>query len=169
MRSYGLAVAIGVLSLGACGGRENKPADATLVAVDTSHRESRMPLKQISTDKAPSAIGPYSQGIIANGFLFTAGQIALDPVAGKIVEGGIVEQTERVMQNLQEVLRAGGASWGDVVKTTVYLHDLSHFPTVNEIYGKWLGDARPARSTVQVPGLPRGALVEIDAVAVVSK
>jgi len=126
-----------------------------------------MALKQITTKKAPSAIGPYSQGIVANGFLFTAGQIALDPVAGKIVEGGIVEQTERVMQNLQEVLSAGGASWGDVVKTTVYLHDLANFPTVNEIYGKWLGDARPARSTVQVPGLPRGALVEIDAVAVV--
>jgi 2-iminobutanoate/2-iminopropanoate deaminase len=105
---------------------------------------------------------------VANGFLFTAGQIALDPVAGKIVEGGIVDQTERVMQNLQEVLKAAGATWDDVVKTTVYLHDLSHFPTVNEIYGRWLGKARPARSTVQVPGLPRGALVEIDAVAVVS-
>jgi 2-iminobutanoate/2-iminopropanoate deaminase len=127
-----------------------------------------MPLKQISTNKAPSAIGPYSQGIVANGFLFTAGQIALDPVGGKIVEGGIVEQTERVMLNLQEVLKAAGASWGDVVKTTVYLNDLSHFPTVNEIYGKWLGDARPARSTVQVPALPRGALVEIDAIAVVA-
>jgi 2-iminobutanoate/2-iminopropanoate deaminase len=127
-----------------------------------------MTLKQISTEKAPSAIGPYSQGVIANGFLFTAGQIALDPVAGKIVAGGIVEQTERVMENLHAVLRAGGVSWKDVVKTTVYLHDLSHFPTVNEIYGKWLGDARPARSTVQVPGLPRGALVEIDAIAVVA-
>lgn len=127
-----------------------------------------MPLKQINTKQAPAAIGPYSQAIVANGFVFTAGQIPLDPVAGKIVEGGIVEQTERVMQNLQEVLRAAGVSWGDVVKTTVYLHDLSHFPTVNEIYGKWLGDARPARSTVQVPGLPRGALVEIDAVALVS-
>jgi 2-iminobutanoate/2-iminopropanoate deaminase len=127
-----------------------------------------MPLKQISTTHAPSAIGPYSQGIVANGFLFTAGQIALDPVTGKIVEGGIVEQTERVMQNLQQVLQAAGVSWGDVVKTTVYLHDLSDFPIVNEIYGKWLGDARPARSTVQVPGLPRGALVEIDAVAVVA-
>lgn len=125
-----------------------------------------MPLKQISTDKAPSAIGPYSQAVIANGFLFTAGQIALDPVEGKIVPGGIVEQTERVMQNLSAVLSAAGVSWKDVVKTTVYLHDLSHFPTVNEIYGKWLGDARPARSTVQVPGLPRGALVEIDAIAV---
>jgi len=127
-----------------------------------------MALKKISTDKAPSAIGPYSQGIIANGFLFTAGQIPLDPVAGKIVEGGIVEQTERVMQNLEEVLRAAGVSWGDVVKTTVYLHDLAHFPTVNEVYGKRLGDARPARSTVQVPALPRGALVEIDAIAVVA-
>ncbi len=127
-----------------------------------------MPLKQISTTHAPSAIGPYSQGIVANGFLFTAGQIALDPVTGKIVEGGIVEQTERVMQNLQQVLQAAGVAWGDVVKATVYLHDLSDFPIVNEIYGKWLGDARPARSTVQVPGLPRGALVEIDAVAVVA-
>lgn len=128
-----------------------------------------MPLKKITTDKAPSAIGPYSQGIIANGFVFTAGQIPLDPVAGKIVEGGIVEQTDRVMESLQEVLRSAGATWNDVVKTTVYLHDLSHFPTVNEVYGKWLGDARPARSTVQVTALPRGALVEIDAVAVVSK
>ncbi|MDQ6769046.1 MAG: RidA family protein [Gemmatimonadota bacterium] len=126
-------------------------------------------MKQISTDKAPSAIGPYSQGIVANGLLFTAGQIALDPATGKIVEGGIVEQTERVMQNLQEVLRAAGAVWTDVVKTTVYLHDLSNFPTVNDIYGRWLGQARPARSTVQVPGLPRGALVEIDAIAVVGK
>ena len=128
-----------------------------------------MPVTIVHTDKAPAAIGPYSQAVIANGFLFTAGQIALDPKLGKIVDGGVVEQTERVMQNLQEVLKAAGVSWGDVVKTTVYLHDLSHFPTVNEIYGKWLGDARPARSTVQVPGLPRGALVEIDAIAVVGK
>jgi 2-iminobutanoate/2-iminopropanoate deaminase len=127
-----------------------------------------MPLKKVTTDKAPAAIGPYSQGIIANGFLFTAGQIPLDPVVGKIVEGGIVEQTNQVMQNLQEVIQAAGASWNDVVKTTVYLNDLAHFPTVNEVYGKWLGDARPARSTVQVPALPRGALVEIDAVAVVA-
>jgi 2-iminobutanoate/2-iminopropanoate deaminase len=128
-----------------------------------------MPMKKLATDKAPSAIGPYSQGIVVNGFLFTAGQIPLDPVGGKIVDGGIVEQTDRVMENLQEVLRAAGASWSDVVKTTVYLHDLSHFPTVNEVYGKWLGDARPARSTVQVTALPRGALVEIDAIAVVAK
>ena len=127
-----------------------------------------MALKQISTENAPAAIGPYSQGTVANGFLFTAGQIALDPALGKIVDGGIVEQTEQVMKNLHEVLGAAGAAWSDVVKTTVYLHDLAHFPTVNEIYGRWLGDARPARSTVQVPGLPRGALVEIDAIAVVA-
>jgi 2-iminobutanoate/2-iminopropanoate deaminase len=126
-----------------------------------------MALKQISTGKAPSAIGPYSQGVIAGGVLYTAGQIALDPASGKIVEGGIVEQTDRVMQNLQEVLEEAGASWADVVKTTVYLHDLAHFPTVNEIYGRWLDGSRPARSTVQVSALPRGALVEIDAIAIV--
>jgi 2-iminobutanoate/2-iminopropanoate deaminase len=126
-----------------------------------------MALKRISTGKAPSAIGPYSQGVIAGGVLYTAGQIALDPASGKIVEGGIVEQTDRVMQNLQEVLNEAGASWGDVVKTTVYLHDLAHFPTVNEVYGRWLDGSRPARSTVQVSALPRGALVEIDAIAIV--
>ena len=128
-----------------------------------------MPSKKITTEKAPSAIGPYSQGIIANGFLYTAGQIPLDPASGKMVEGGIVEQTDRVMQNIQEVLTAAGVGWGEVVKTTVYLNDLANFPTVNDVYGKWLGDARPARSTVQVTALPRGALVEIDAIAAVKK
>jgi 2-iminobutanoate/2-iminopropanoate deaminase len=126
-----------------------------------------MSSRKITTDKAPSAIGPYSQGVIANGFLYTAGQIPLDPASGKLIDGGIVEQTERVMQNLQEVLRSAGATWNDVVKTTVYLNDLSNFPTVNEVYGKWLGDARPARSTVQVTALPRGALIEVDAIAAV--
>ncbi|HET9776698.1 MAG TPA: RidA family protein [Gemmatimonadaceae bacterium] len=128
-----------------------------------------MSVKKISTEKAPGAIGPYSQAIVANGFVFTAGQIPLDPAAGKIVDGGIVEQTDRVMENLQEVLSAAGVTWADVVKTTVYLHDLAHFPTVNEVYGKWLGDARPARSTVQVASLPRGALVEIDVIAAIPK
>ena len=128
-----------------------------------------MPSKKVTTEKAPSAIGPYSQGIIANGFLYTAGQIPLDPSNGKMVEGGIVEQTNRVMQNIQEVLSAAGVGWNEVVKTTVYLNDLSNFPTVNDVYGKWLGEARPARSTVQVTALPRGALVEIDAIAAVKK
>src|SRR5690349_12489035 len=128
-----------------------------------------MPSKKITTEKAPSAIGPYSQGIIANGFLYTAGQIPLDPASGKLVEGGIIEQTDRVMHNIQEVLSAAGVGWNDVVKTTVFLNDLANLPTVNESYGKWLGDARPARSTVQVTALPRGALVEIDAIAVVGR
>lgn len=127
-----------------------------------------MSLKPIKTDKAPSAIGPYSQGIIANGFLFTAGQIALDPATGQITEGDVRTQTERVLRNLTEVLSAAGASWRDVVKTTVFLHDMNDFPAVNETYARMIGDARPARSTVQVSGLPRGVLVEIDAIAVVT-
>jgi 2-iminobutanoate/2-iminopropanoate deaminase len=121
--------------------------------------------KRIETETAPAAIGPYSQGIVAGGFLFSAGQIALDPITGKIVEGGIVEQTTRVLQNLREVLAKAGATWTDVVRTTVYLIDLAEFPTVNEIYGKQLGSARPARSTVQVAALPRGGLIEIDLIA----
>jgi len=122
-------------------------------------------VKPISTDKAPAAIGPYSQGIKAHGFVFTAGQIALDPASGQIVEGGITPQTLRVLANLTAVLSAAGATWADVVKTTVFLADLADFPVVNELYGKHLGAARPARSTVQVAALPRGALVEIDAIA----
>jgi 2-iminobutanoate/2-iminopropanoate deaminase len=124
-------------------------------------------LRSVSTQKAPAAIGPYSQAVIAGGLLFTAGQIALDPATGQMIDGDIVAQTERVMTNLTEVLATAGAAWGDVVKTTVFLIDLADFPVVNEIYGKRLGAARPARSTVQVAALPRGALVEIDAVAVV--
>jgi 2-iminobutanoate/2-iminopropanoate deaminase len=122
-------------------------------------------LKTISTDKAPAAIGPYSQGIKVHGFLFTAGQIALDPATGQIVDGGITPQTQRVLANLSAVLAAAGATWDDVVKTTVFLADLADFPVVNDLYGKHLGAARPARSTVQVAALPRGALVEIDAIA----
>jgi 2-iminobutanoate/2-iminopropanoate deaminase len=123
-----------------------------------------MSLQRIETSAAPAAIGPYSQGIAAGGFLFTAGQIAIDPATGSIVTGDVAAQTERVLENLQAVIKAAGASWGDVVKTTVFLHDLAHFPTVNEIYARRLGEARPARSTVQVSALPRGVLVEIDAI-----
>lgn len=126
-------------------------------------------MDQVQTEKAPTAIGPYSQGTIANGFLYSAGQIALDPSSGQMTGGDIVAQTERVMQNLQAILDAAGTGWDNVVKTTVYLNDLAHFPTVNEIYGKWIGAARPARSTVQVSALPRGALVEIDLVAALSR
>jgi 2-iminobutanoate/2-iminopropanoate deaminase len=124
-----------------------------------------MALKIIQTSDAPAAIGPYSQAVTAGGFLFTAGQIALDPKSGQVIDGGIEQQTERVMTNLSAVLKEAGADWGGVVKTTVYLHDMADFPAMNEVYGRWLGDARPARSTVQAAGLPRGVLVEIDVVA----
>jgi len=124
-------------------------------------------LKIVHTEHAPAAIGPYSQGIVANGFLFTAGQIAIDPATGQVVTGNVGAKTERVMANLAAVLATVGATWKDVVKTTVYLHDMNEFPVVNEVYGKVLGDARPARSTVQVSALPRGVLVEIDAVVAI--
>jgi 2-iminobutanoate/2-iminopropanoate deaminase len=124
-------------------------------------------LRTIHTDKAPAAIGPYSQGIVTGNLLFTAGQIALDVATGQIVQGDVSAQTERVMTNLTAVLESAGTNWSQVVKTTVYLQDMADFPKVNEVYGRMIGDARPARSTVQVAGLPRGVLVEIDAVAVV--
>ncbi len=121
----------------------------------------------LHTDKAPAAIGPYSQAVVHNGFLFTAGQIAIDPVTGQVVPGDVVAQTERVLANLEAVLAAAGCTWNDVVKTTVFLHDMSDFPAVNEAYAHALGDARPARSTVQVSALPRNVLVEIEAIAAV--
>lgn len=126
-----------------------------------------MSTKVVHSDNAPAAIGPYSQGVVANGFLFTAGQIALDPATGQVVTGDVRAQTERVMTNLAAVLSTVNATWKDVVKTTVFLHDMNDFPAVNEVYGKALGDARPARSTVQVSALPRGVLVEIEAVVAV--
>jgi 2-iminobutanoate/2-iminopropanoate deaminase len=124
-----------------------------------------LPNKTIQTNQAPAAIGPYSQGIISGGFLFTAGQVALDPATGQVVPGDVVAQTERVLANLGAVLQAAGATWNDVVKTTVFLLDMSDFPRMNEVYARVLGSARPARSTVQVAGLPRGVAVEIDVVA----
>jgi 2-iminobutanoate/2-iminopropanoate deaminase len=124
-----------------------------------------LPTQIVHTDQAPAAIGPYSQGVIANGFLFTAGQIALDPGSGQVIAGDVVAQTEQVFRNLAAILGTAGASWADVVKATVYLMDMRDFPKVNDVYARVMGDARPARSTVQVSGLPRGVLVEIDLVA----
>ena len=124
-------------------------------------------IRTVNTDKAPQAIGPYSQATVANGLLFVAGQIAIDPATGQVIPGDVRAQTERVMNNVTAVLAAGGASWKDVLKTTVFLKEMNDFPAVNETYARMLGDARPARATVQVAGLPRGVLVEIDAVAAV--
>ena len=124
-------------------------------------------LKFVSTDKAPKAIGPYSQGVIANGFLYTAGQVALDPATGNLVAGDVKAQTARVMENLQAVLKAAGTSFGRVVKTTVFLSTMDDFAAMNEVYAHAFGDHKPARSTVAVKTLPKNALVEIDVVALV--
>lgn len=125
-----------------------------------------MKREAVRTEEAPAAIGPYSQAVRAGGLLFCSGQIPLDPATGKIVDGGIEAQTERVLKNLEAVLTAGGASTGSVVKTTVYMVDLGDFPVMNAVYGKFFPENPPARATVQVVRLPAGALVEIDAVAV---
>ncbi len=119
----------------------------------------------VSTDHAPKAIGPYSQAARAGGFLYTAGQIALDPATMEIVPGGVPEQTERVMENLRAILVAAGLGFSDVVKTTVFLTDMADFQAMNAVYARAFGDHRPARSTVAVSGLPRGVNVEIEVVA----
>jgi 2-iminobutanoate/2-iminopropanoate deaminase len=121
--------------------------------------------KTVTTAAAPGAIGPYSQAVRSGGFLFCSGQIPLDPGTGKMVEGGIEAQTERVLRNLEAVLAAGGASLAKVVKTTVYLADLGDFPAMNAVYGKFFPEHPPARATVQAAKLPAGARVEIDAIA----
>jgi 2-iminobutanoate/2-iminopropanoate deaminase len=128
-----------------------------------------MPTKPIQTAQAPKAIGPYSQAIEAppGRTVYLSGQIALDPATGEMVKGDVVAQTERVMQSLKAVLEAAGATFDHVVKTTIYLADLGDFAKVNEVYGRSFRGAPPARATVQVAALPRGARVEIDGIAVV--
>ena len=123
----------------------------------------------ISSPDAPAAIGPYSQAVKANGFVFTAGQIPLDPATGDVVEGDISAQTERVMQSLKAVLTAAGSDINSVVKTTCFLTDLGNFAAFNEIYASYFGSGSPARSTVEVSKLPRGVLVEVECVALTSE
>jgi 2-iminobutanoate/2-iminopropanoate deaminase len=117
------------------------------------------------TDDAPAAIGPYAQAVSTGGFLFTSGQIPLDPASGEMVGGGFEGQARQVLANLRAVLASAGCDFTDVVKATVYVVDLADFPKLNALYGEAMGDHRPARSTVQVAALPKGALVEIDLVA----
>ncbi len=119
----------------------------------------------VATKDAPQAIGPYSQAIKSGGFLFSSGQIAIDPVNGQVIEGDVAAQTERVMKNLAAILKAAGLSLNNVVKTTVFLKSMGDFATMNEIYGKHFGEHRPARSTVEVARLPKDVLVEIDVIA----
>ncbi len=118
----------------------------------------------IATDKGPKAIGPYSQAIKANGFLFTAGQIPFDPASGKIIEGDVAQQTARVFENLKAIVEAAGSSLDKAVKATVYLKDMNDFAAMNEVYAKYLKNDLPARSTVEVARLPRDVRVEIDLV-----
>jgi 2-iminobutanoate/2-iminopropanoate deaminase len=123
-------------------------------------------MKQIiKTDNAPQAIGPYSQAVEANGFVFLSGQIPLDPETGEFVEGGIVEQTEQVLRNLRAVLEAAGSSLDLVVKTSVFLADMADFAAMNEVYGRYFTTKHPARATVQAARLPRDARVEIEVIA----
>ena len=124
-----------------------------------------MSVRTVHTEQAPAAIGPYSQGVVGGGVFYSAGQIALDPATGQLVPGDVVAQARQVFANLAAVLQAAGTDWSRVLKVTVYLQDMADFPRVNEIYAEAVGGARPARSTVQVSALPRGALVEIDVIA----
>jgi 2-iminobutanoate/2-iminopropanoate deaminase len=125
-------------------------------------------MRTVQTDQAPAAIGPYSQGIVAHGFVYTAGQIPLDPGTMELVQGDVAAQTEQVMKNVQGVLRAAGADLSTVVKTTVFLRDMGDFAAMNEVYGRHFGDHKPARSTVQAARLPRDVAVEIEAIALVA-
>jgi 2-iminobutanoate/2-iminopropanoate deaminase len=124
-----------------------------------------LPTKYVNSSQAPRPIGPYSQAVISGGFLFCSGQIALDPESGNLVDGDVAAQTERVLQNVVAVLREAGMGPENVVKTVVYLTEMADFPRMNEVYGRYLGLKPPARTTVQVAGLPRGARVEIDVTA----
>ena len=121
--------------------------------------------KMISTNEAPGAIGPYSQAVRSGRFLFCSGQIPLDPKSGEIVSGDVATQTRRVLDNIAAVLRADGLSFDNVVKTTIFLTDLGDFQTVNEVYGSYFKQDPPARSTVQVSALPKGAKIEVEAIA----
>ena len=122
--------------------------------------------KVVATTDAPKAVGPYSQAVAAGNLLFCAGQIPLDPETGELVHGDVAAQTVRVLENLEAVLHAGGMNFSNVVKTTVFLTDLADFAKMNDVYAKYFTEPFPARSTIQVAGLPKGANVEIEAVAV---
>lgn len=124
-------------------------------------------MKQIQTPQAPAAIGPYSQAIAVNGFVFASGQIPIDPATGQFAEGGIKEQTRQSLTNVQHVLEAAGTSLANVVKTTVFLSDMGNFAAMNEVYAEFFSQPYPARSAVAVKDLPKGALVEIEVVAAV--
>jgi 2-iminobutanoate/2-iminopropanoate deaminase len=124
-----------------------------------------MQIEYVSTPDAPQAIGPYSQGVKAHGFVYTSGQIALDPATGNLVNGSFEEQVHRVLKNLEAILKAAGSDFSRVLKATVYVTNLNNFSMLNTIYASYFGEHKPARTTVEVPALPKGAAVEIDLIA----
>jgi 2-iminobutanoate/2-iminopropanoate deaminase len=136
-------------------------------AAETGDRSQLLMREIVSTKDAPQAIGPYSQAIKANGFVFTSGQIAIDPATQQVVAGDVAAQTERVLQNLSEILEAAGSGLGKVVRCTVFLKNMDDFAAMNAVYAKYFSSAPPSRSTVEVARLPRDVLVEIDVIALV--
>jgi 2-iminobutanoate/2-iminopropanoate deaminase len=136
-------------------------------ASPTINPEAHAMLTTISTDKAPKAIGPYSQAIVANGMVFVSGQIPLDPASGQLIGGTIADQTHRVLQNISQILESANSMLAHTVKTTVYLKDMSDFEEMNRVYGEYFTAHKPARATVQVSRLPKDVSIEIDAIAVI--
>lgn len=122
-------------------------------------------IRSVSTEQAPAAIGPYSQAVVCDGWIYASGQIPLDPASGELETGDVRAETRRVLENLRAVLEAAGGSLGSVVKTTVFLSDMANFQAMNEVYAEYFGDHRPARACVEAAGLPRGVSVEIEAIA----
>lgn len=164
LRWTGLAVILGfsMAALAQTKTTETKKVDSKPAP---GKSESASGLKYVATEDAPKAIGPYSQGVVAGGFLFCAGQIPLDPKTGELVTGGIEPATERVLDNLEAVLKAEGLTFADVVKTTVFLTKSEDFQPMNGVYGRRMGESKPARATVFVAGLPRNAPIEIEMIA----
>ncbi|KAF9925636.1 hypothetical protein FBU30_004621 [Linnemannia zychae] len=140
-----------------------------LSAIRNQMRSMSTVNKIVHTAKAPAAIGPYSQAIVANGFVFCSGSIPVNPANGEVVPGGVKEQTEQVFNNLDEVLKAANSSFSQIVKSTVFIKNMNDFGIVNEVYGRRLGGALPARSCVEVARLPKDVLVEIECIATVSE
>jgi 2-iminobutanoate/2-iminopropanoate deaminase len=140
-------------------------ADLTLPPASALINSGGFMRAAVSTKDAPQAIGPYSQAIKANGFVFTSGQIAIDPATQQVVAGDVAAQTDRVLRNLSEVLEAAGSGLGKVVRTTVFLKNMNDFAAMNQVYGQYFSSDAPARSTVEVARLPRDVLVEIDVIA----
>ena len=164
LRWMGLAVILG-FSTGVLAQTKTTETKKTESKPAPAKSESAAGIKYVTTEDAPKAAGPYSQGVVAGGFLFCAGQTARDPKTGEQVTGGIEPATERVLDNLEAVLKAEGLSFADVVKTTVFLTKIEDFQPMNGVYGRRMGDGKPARSTVVVAGLPGNALIEIEMIA----